>query len=173
MKMKMKRTEIFLELCGDFVPGEMFDWLMENGFFTAPASSRYHGNHQGGLFDHSLEVTNKLVSMTEEMQLQWSRPESPIIVGMFHDLCKIDEYRFTEFCIEHSDRSLLKGHGDKSVMLLSLFMTLTEEEMLCIRFHMGAYQTDDWDAYGRAIEKYQNVLWTHAADMFAARVRGT
>ena len=50
-------------------------------------------------------------------------------------------------------------------------MDLTEEEMLCIRWHMGAYDNkDNWDILGRAIEKYPNVLWTHTADMVAARV---
>lgn len=26
--------------------------LMAMGFFTAPASTKYHGNYEGGLFDH-------------------------------------------------------------------------------------------------------------------------
>ena len=63
------------------------------------------------------------------------------------------------------------GHGDKSVMMLSQVITLTEEEMLCIRFHMGAYVTDDWDSFDRAIRKYQSVLFTHTADMYASKVQ--
>ena len=63
------------------------------------------------------------------------------------------------------------GHGDKSVMMLSQVITLTEEEMLCIRFHMGAYITDDWDSFDRAIRKYQSVLFTHTADMYASKVQ--
>lgn len=61
--------------------------------------------------------------------------------------------------------------GDKSVMMLSQVMTLTEEEMLCIRFHMGAYVTSEWDAFDRAIRKYQSVLFTHTADMYASKVK--
>jgi len=57
-------------------------------------------------------------------------------------------------------------------MLLSQFITLTEEEMLCIRYHMGAFEKEEWTEYGAAIEKYQNVLWTHHADMLASRVDG-
>ena len=30
------------------------DQLDELGFFTAPASTKYHGSYEGGLFDHSL-----------------------------------------------------------------------------------------------------------------------
>lgn len=32
--------------------------LMAMGFFTAPASTKYHGNYEGGLFDHSFTVTS-------------------------------------------------------------------------------------------------------------------
>ena len=36
---------------------EVLDYLTINGFFTAPASTKYHGNYEGGLFDHSLSVS--------------------------------------------------------------------------------------------------------------------
>ena len=52
-----------------------------------------------------------------------------------------------------------------------LSLTEEEEEMLCIRFHMGAYITDDWDSFDRAIRKYQSVLFTHTADMYASKVQ--
>ena len=50
---------------------------------------------------------------------------------------------------------------------------LPEKVMLCIRWHMGfADDKENWNCYGAAIEKYQNVLWTHTADMVASRVLG-
>jgi hypothetical protein len=55
-------------------------------------------------------------------------------------------------------------------MLLSQFINLTEEELLCIRFHMGAYETGDWSSYDIAIRKFPNVLFTHTADMFASKI---
>lgn len=48
-------------------------------------------------------------------------------------------------------------------------MRLTEEEELCIRYHMGAYETDDWDGFDKAIRKFPNVLFTHTADMYASK----
>ena len=66
--------------------------LDEIGFFTAPASTKYHGAYEGGLFDHSLETAKQLVMLTDQIGLKWERPESPYIVGMFHDLCKCDNY---------------------------------------------------------------------------------
>ncbi len=168
---------------------EFTNWLIENGFFTAPASSKYHGAVEGGLYEHSKMVTEALVDMTMKLGLHWQRSESPIIIGMFHDLCKIDQYKKVidkpgvqmfgsddlkgeESHYEYNEETLLKGHGEKSVMLLAQWMELTEEEILCIRYQMGAYMTDDWKEFDRAIRKYATVLYTHTADMIASKVKG-
>lgn len=154
------------------------NWLVWNGFFTAPASTKYHGNYEGGLFDHSLLVMNTLVQLTKDNQLQWGREESPYIIGLLHDLCKVNQYRETdvgeENPYEYRTDTLLTGHGDKSVMVASTLLQLTEEEMYCIRYHMGAFvEKDEWNYYTRAVSKYPNVLWTHHADMIATHVCGT
>jgi hypothetical protein len=170
------------------VTAEMVDWLINQGFFMKPAAIKYHGNYTGGLFDHSLAVMQNLVEMTEKLNIKWQNPRSPYIVGMFHDLCKLDDYvdeNATDTVMmgtgspisknptwTHNPDRILTGHGEKSVMMLSQFMTLTEEEILCIRFHMGAYMTDEWDSYDKAIRKYESVLWTHTADMYASKVDG-
>lgn len=170
------------------ISGDMFDWLISQGFFMKPAAIHHHGNYTGGLFDHSFEVMNVLVEMTEKLGIEWENPRSPYIVGMFHDLCKLDDYvdENAEDLVmmgtgspisknpkwAYNPDKILKGHGDKSVMMLSQFMTLTEEEIMCIRFHMGAYETDSWNEYDKAIKKYESVLWTHTADMYASKVRG-
>lgn len=72
---------------------EVLDYLTINGFFTAPASTKYHGNYEGGLFDHSLSVAKHLAGLTERLELKWKDCRSPYLVGIFHDLCKIDLYR--------------------------------------------------------------------------------
>lgn len=170
------------------VSAGFLEYLINQGFFVKPASVKYHGNCTGGLFAHSIGVTEVLVDMTEKFGIEWQNPRSPYIVGMFHDLCKVDDYvdenaadvvvMGTGSPISKNPKwgynpdKILKGHGEKSVMLLSQFMTLTEEEILCIRFHMGAYQTDEWDAYDKAIKEYETVLWTHTADMYASKVMG-
>lgn len=153
------------------ISDSFYTWLIDNGFKKAPASTKYHGAHNGGLYDHSKAVVAELLELSSRLNLKWQRKESPFIVGMFHDLCKIDAYKLNddgEWI--YNDDTLLKGHGDKSVMLLSQFMTLTEEEIMCIRYHMGAYQTDDWKQFDLAIKKYPNVLYTHTADMLASKL---
>ena len=167
-----------------FTAGNSVKRLREGGFFTAPASTKYHGSHYGGLFEHSFAVMEQLVELTERNQLEWQRPESPYIVGIFHDLCKIDNYRHPNLGIEangvpipdtdhweYNPNALLKGHGEKSVMLLSTMTKLTEEEVACIRYHMGAFtDKEEWSDYTRAIHRFPNVLWTHHADMIATHI---
>ena len=152
-------------------------YLLTNGFFRAPASTKYHGAYEGGLFDHSLMVMNSLVELSAKNELKWKRAESPFIVGMFHDLCKIDQYRHPkrEMLVEweYNPDTLIKGHGDKSVILLSQHMTLTEEEAMCILYHMGAFtDREQWKDYTNAIHMFPNVLWTHHADMIASHIVG-
>lgn len=158
------------------ISNSFYTWLIENGFKKAPASTKYHGAYEGGLYQHSCNVTRELLNLTEKLGLKWQRIESSWIVGMFHDICKIDQYE-KRIVDEYNNKEWLynedtplKGHGSKSVMLLSQFMTLTEEEILCIRYHMGAYETDDWQQFDLAIKKYPNVLFTHTADMLASKL---
>lgn len=180
---KSDRKQKFINLMNQEIPKTTASIWMKRldkmGFFTAPASIHHHGAYEGGLFDHSYQVTLNLVNLTNWLHLTWLRPQSPYIVGMFHDLCKCDNYK----CLKpddihpeawvYSDGQLLTGHGEKSVIMLQQFVCLTEEEMLCVRWHMGAFDSEkNWNAYGQSITKYQNVLWTHTADMMAARIQG-
>ena len=147
--------------------------LHDMGFFTAPASTHYHGAYAGGLFDHSYAVTKNLLALTEKLGLIWENARSPYIVGFLHDLCKCHMYIAKDTGFEYNKDLYLPGHGDRSVILAQQFMMLTEEEILCIRWHMGAFDDKDkWNAYGNAIERYPNVLWTHTADMMASRIDG-
>lgn len=161
-----------------FMPENLHGYIEKldaSGFFNKPASIGHHGKYEGGLFDHSLEVAKALVEMTEKLGLKWEKDDSPYIVGMFHDLCKIDSYEgpILGKWVYNKDR-LLDGHGETSVILLQQIMPLTAEEIMCIRWHMGAFETDPkkWEFYGKAIEKYPNVLYTHTADMIASRIKG-
>ena len=186
----MNRKETFLQVMepADAVFGfkslkNIADILEDDGFFEAPASTRYHGAYEGGLFDHSLNVMNNLLLFTDRYYLDWCRPQSPYLIGMFHDLCKMDNYieKDPELCVEdeegymvsysYNSHMILKGHGEKSVMIASTLCSLTKEEVACIRYHMGAFcDKSEWNDYTNAIHVCPNVLWTHQADMVASHI---
>ena len=180
-KNKLQRINAFKILFKDFEYigtksiDEVVECLDNTGYFDAPASTKYHGDYIGGLFDHSHVVTSSLLDLTEKLELKWERPISPYIVGMFHDLCKCDDYIYdpNEERFKHRDNLILNGHGEKSVIMAQKLLDLTDEEIACIRWHMGAYDDkENWNILGRAIEEYPNVLYTHTADMIATRIRG-
>lgn len=171
----IKRRDCLLTLYPN-IDKSFLNWLCEHGYFIAPASTKYHGAYEGGLFDHSFEVATQLLHLTEKNGLSWENDGSPVIIGLFHDICKMDQYRHPPrdpLQWEYRDDTLLKGHGEKSVMILASHMQLSEEEVMCIRYHMGAFtEKNEWNDYTRAVRKYPNVLWTHHADMLASNVKG-
>ena len=148
-------------------------WLESIGYYEKPAALKHHAysTKDGALFEHSFAVALELEHMTQALELIWSRRESPMIVGLLHDVCKCDDYVKIDGAWQWNKDRMLDGHGDKSVMILTGHIELTQEEAYCIRFHMGAYtDKEEWPFYGKAVEKYANVLYTHTADMFASKV---
>ena len=95
---------------------------------------------------------------------------------MFHDICKCDFYtkKPDETGYDFKHELVIPGHGERSVIMLQKYLRLTDEELACIRWHMGAYETDTrlWNCYGLAVKLYPNVLFTHTADMFVSKVIG-
>lgn len=190
MKNEVQRLNEFMSVAPALiVENKPFtEWLTNNGFFSAPASTKYHGAEAGGLYTHSKAVADDLLHLTEDLKLKWQREESPFIIGMFHDLCKIDQYK--EVVDEPGEvmfgttepvgykshyeyqETLINGHGAKSIIYISRFLTLTEEEIMCIRFHMGAFYAEEKEAYSKAVELFPNVLFAHTADMIASKIRG-
>ena len=62
----MKRKEVLVKLFSEaksslLMNSELLNYLDNSGFYEQAASTRFHGDYRGGLFDHSLEVTKKLL----------------------------------------------------------------------------------------------------------------
>ena len=149
--------------------------LRDMDYFKAPASINHHGNYEGGLFDHSWAVMEALENLTSRLDLKWERKESLYVVGLLHDLCKCVSYIYNEKTgqWQYNNCEIMTGHGELSVIMAQKLINLTEEEILCIRWHMGAYdESKNWNILGNAIEKYPNVLYMHTADMIASRIKG-
>lgn len=158
---------------------KLFSYIEDKGFTELPASLSHHLNTPGGLLIHSVNVTDALIDLTESLGLTWENERSPIIVGLFHDLCKLEFYKIeysddprmsNRFVHNDNPEFNLGGHGMLSVVLAQRFIKLTDEEIHCIRFHMGAYEQKDWSMFDAAIRKYPNVLYTHTADMIASKI---
>ena len=150
----------------------LLDYLEAAGFYEWPAAKSHHGAEWGGLFKHSLQVTYELKRLTCDLGLTWQRAQSPEIVGMLHDVCKLDDYCICPG-IEYNKEKLYPGHGEKSLIMLMGLINLTDEETMCIRYHMGAFTDQkEWEYYTRAVRKYPNVLYTHTADMIASQIKG-
>lgn len=172
-----KKKEYIADLFCKVADSGFLEWLGKGGFYTAPASKSHHGAEAGALFAHSRQVTLELAKLTDNLDLKWQRKESPIIVGMLHDVCKMDDYIIKDTeegqIIEWNPERTYPGHGEKSLIMLAGHIDLTEEERMCIRYHMGAFtDSKEWEFYSRAVKKYPNVLYTHTADMIASQIKG-
>lgn len=165
---------------------ELFD---SSDFYRAPASTKYHGAYEGGLFDHSMNVAKQLLSFTKFGVCEpWQSSRSPILIGLLHDYTKLGAYLHVQdmnpverelddfFIYNPYAQKLSSIHGEDSVKKLMAGVerfnlpAFTGEELECIRFHMGSYETGDWNMYDKAIRKFPNVLWTHTADMYASKL---
>ena len=63
----------------------LLSWLETTDFFTAPASTRYHGACECGLVMHSLNVYD---AMMQHFYTEGENAESYAICALLHDLCK-------------------------------------------------------------------------------------
>lgn len=75
---------------------DLLNYLEAVDFFTAPASSRYHGSHEAGLAAHSLYVLDLMKENNAIMGETGIDSDSIVICGLFHDVCKINYYILDE-----------------------------------------------------------------------------
>lgn len=176
------------------IPGRILEcealviFMAVKGFFTAPASTKYHGAYIGGLWAHSVCVADQLRKLTDKYHIEWESPDSPEIIGLLHDLCKFAQYVFGEDGQILSNKAeKAKGHGFYTVALLdSLGFQLTAEERECILWHMGRWTTEPYydlahvqagesafTSFKEALHGVYNLRWVCGADMIASHRLGT
>jgi hypothetical protein len=166
---------------------ELLNFLLSDhsDFFTAPASTRFHGAYEGGLLEHSLNVYDCLCDILARPRMQdvygiHYSAESAAIVALLHDLCKVNFYKvsFRNAKDENGkwvsvpyytiEDSLPYGHGEKSVYIISGYMRLTRDEAFAIRYHMGFSGPEDANQVGRALEMFPLAYALCMADMEAS-----
>lgn len=185
----MENKERFITLYKEHIHREgsekLLDYLMSEhcDFFTAPASTRYHGAYAGGLLEHSLNVYDCLcdyVSRDRVKNLYHMKyeEETIAIVALLHDICKINCYKesmrnqkvngtWVQVPYYEFDDRLPYGHGEKSVYIITGFMRLTREEAFAIRYHMGFSGSEETRNVGAAFEQYPLAFALSTADMEA------
>mgnify|MGYP003571243026 CR=1 FL=1 len=189
----VERFENLLRECKRDGIEELIGFLRKSDFYTAPASTRYHSCHEGGLLEHSLNVADcllkKLDNPTWKEILGEVGRESIILCALLHDVCKTFFY-----VVEMKNKKVYKdtgkkidsngrydwetvpgytvedkypyGHGEKSVMMIEQYVKLSPAERYAIRWHMGFTEPkESWNMLSAAITKYPLVLAIHEADL--------
>lgn len=185
----MTAKEKFLHYYKTYItrPGadELLEYLCseKSDFFTAPASTKFHGAYEGGLCEHSVNVFECLREyvrrprFAEEYGLSYS-DETLAIVSLLHDLCKVNVYKVSSRNVKKDgvwmavpyyefDDKMPYGHGEKSVYIIGGFMRLTREEAFAIRYHMGFSKDEEARNVSQAFEMYPLAMANYVADMEA------
>lgn len=140
----------------------LMEWLRKSDFYTAPASTRFHGCYPGALAKHVLEVHNILSEWVDnykrcdcpldKVQAPGQKPlpvteDNVAVACLLHDVCKIDCYIPTpgkKDPYRWNRQMSGKGHAKFSIARLQNHIELAPIEILMIRFHMGVYGCHEW-----------------------------
>ena len=185
---------------------ELLSYLEKSDFFSCPASTKFHNNTEGGLCGHSLNVYHRLKKLVVEeakkrgygdeyykfLQIDNKMDkiinnsladESIAIMGLLHDICKVDTYKVEYRNAKDENGVWVKvpfyavndelpyGHGEKSVYMISPYIELYRAEAIAINWHMsgfdmrvkgGSYSISD------AYYKYPVAVLLATADIMAA-----
>lgn len=175
----MTNKEVFIDLLKSTNRegvDNLINWLETSDFFIAPASTKYHLSCEGGLLEHSLNVYFELFKIVSFEQLQFDF-NSLIIVALLHDICKVNYYQLSEKNVKKDNKWVKEscylvndefpiGHGEKSIILIQRFIELTEEEIMAIRWHMGAFEPkENHSMISKVFSKYSLALMLHISDL--------
>ena len=160
---------------------DLINFIEKTDFFKAPASTRFHGSHEGGLLEHSMKVyeilKHKVNTNIEKIEVS---EDTLKIVALLHDICKANFYKVDYRNAKNSfgewekvpyytvEDTIPYGHGEKSVMMLTEYIKLTSEEKYAIRWHMGFTEPKElYTTLGLAYQKYPLALLLFEADLEA------
>ena len=167
----------------DFIIPEKKDaflsWMDKNDFWKTPASTRFHGNFEGGLAVHTLQVIYQCLKFTKPLIWDFMRTQLAskmtftakdiFISAMVHDFCKADSYEISfkntkdfmgnwvkkpYFKTKDALRSL--GHGNESVLrLLEIAPEYINNRLVleAVSRHMGFSDLSESESYN-----YSNFL---------------
>ena len=159
----------------------LLEWMEANGFYDAPASSKYHLAEPGGLAEHSLNVLDTAITMFNALyakdRFEWNeRINSIVICSLLHDLGKAGQFGKQNY-IKNMDPEQFGAyktnkdlvyipHEVRSIAIASKFIELTEEEQFAILYHNGLYG----ELHSLKYKETPLYMILHFADMWASRV---
>lgn len=170
------------------------------GFYSAPASTKYHSSFSGGLCQHSLIVYDLLKKLTDQY-CPGMYPEDTIrIVGLLHDIAKSNYYveevknrkvyqnngskidsvgrydweSYTGYSINGPEnRNLLGTLEENSYYIVSQYIPLTLEESSALLNHCGGVEGSSSSMnrdLSAIFRRYPLVALLHMADFLASYV---
>ncbi len=192
----------FIELCKEYIKRDgldkVLDYLEKTDFYTAPSSTAFHLNVPGGLCRHSINVFTTALSIAHNVLKpaieagtspfkEMPSDESIAIAALFHDLTKIDLYHPSEKWAKDEKGAWYTyqgyefvddfpfGHGEKSCYRLLPLLKLTKDELLAIRWHMGAFDAGEncsamRKTFYSAVDASPLVSIIHSADFLSSHL---
>ena len=184
----MTNKEEFIDICHRDIRRQgiedLLAWLEKSDFYTAPASTKYHGCHEGGLLEHSLNVYHYLAKRLKYWGNNSYNDETIAICALFHDLAKVNLYQKGVKNIKNTDTGKWEtietyqinekfpcgDHADKSVIILQNYIKLKSDEIMSIAAHMGGWTSavkGGSQFIGKIFETCPLAVHLHLADMEA------
>lgn len=168
----------------------LVEYMDEYGFFNAPCSTQHHLSKKGGLAEHSLNVYEVAMDLSNVL-CDMEPKESIVIVSLLHDIGKMGQFDKPNYV-----PNMLRGratkanpnpepyqseakpyisnpelmyvdHEVRALAIISKFIDLTEEEQQAILWHNGLYGPFKYEISGKETPLY---MILHFADMWASRV---
>lgn len=163
---------------------ELYDYMIDCGFYDAPASGGFHCSKHGGLAEHTLNVIITAESLARTLFTEKTYDkmlESVIISAFLHDLGKLGDYDkqyYVDNILKSGNQSDSKpfkrnpdlkeiGHAIRSLCIANRFIDLTEDEEFAIRFHDGLYDRTNYDVQGNETPLY---IIIHTADLWSSQI---
>lgn len=180
----------------------LIQFLESSDFFIAPASTKYHSNFDGGLCQHSLNVYDSLIDLYEAnkhlLQTQYE-PSTLIAVALLHDISKANFYeksignkkiysdqgskhdnmgKFDWVAVESwvvrepENRFLAGTHEENSMLLVSRYIPLNQEEIVSILNH-HCHTNDGNQFYDQSavMNTFPLLTLLHTADVIATFIK--
>ncbi len=169
---------------------ELIAYLENTDFFKAPASTFHHLGCEGGLVQHLLNVCKCLNIKVKQFNLDIPK-ESVIITSLLHDFAKINQYTVAKKVFKNdgldkyadnkwydymtysytNENSIPLPHETKSIVMIQRFINLTDDEIVAIQYHHGAFN-EGWKTNGLndGFKNCKLAVLLHLSDMEATHL---